>query len=322
MSLKRQLFKTIQKVSKYLSKNFLSAIKKQIIWLLRTLFVTKKRRNSVNAGFVLPTVAMVVLVVVLLTTAILFRSFERSKNASNVRVNETVLNAAMPAVDRAKAKLEQIFRDPRLPRSTPSDFSLSQVVNDNISEFTFGDETQLKLVKEFNGDTSNIKEDEETLKSAWKYPVDTDNDGKFDSFTIYGIYFRTPTTTRARSPLEARAQPMDEGATSGRCVSNVATSADLVGSQGWYKVGNKLKRSIFVYTTTVPITDLAGVDNTGNEYELFKGNKSFVSLEYQQKKSGSGFHSATTQSFMKMIWKFRLEVGSGLMDVSSLMVIC
>ncbi|WP_341526552.1 hormogonium polysaccharide biosynthesis protein HpsA [Nostoc sp. UHCC 0302] len=275
MSRKRSLFKTIRKTFQQISKQFFHAIKKRIVWLLRTLFVIKRRRSSANAGFVLPTVAMVVLVVVLLTTAILFRSFERSKNASNVRVNETVLRAAAPALDRAKAKLEKLFQDPRLPRSTPSDFSLSQVVNDNISEFTFGDETQLKLVKN----------NEEPLKSVWKYPVDTDNDGYFDSFTIYGIYFRTPTTTRARSPLEARAQPMDEGATSGRCVSNVATSADLVGSQGWYKVGSKLKRSIFVYTTTVPITveptsAALGADYT--KYKKFTGNKGFAALEYQQ----------------------------------------
>ncbi|OUL19851.1 hypothetical protein BV378_32060 [Nostoc sp. RF31YmG] len=280
MTRKRQLVKAITKVFKLFTSQCFSKIKKQIIWLLRAVFTTRRKRGTVNAGFVLPTVAMVALVVVLLTTAILFRSFERSKNASNVRVNEIVLRAAAPALDRAKAKLDKLFQDPRLPRSTPSDFSLSQVIDNNISEFTFGDETQLKLVKDVDGDNSIA--DDETLISAWKYPVDTDNDGKFDSFTLYGIYFRTPTSTRPRSTLEARAQPMDEGATAGKCASNVATSADLVGSQGWYKVGSKLKRSLFVYTTTVPITDLTGVDNTSNKYEKFTGNKGFSSLEYQQ----------------------------------------
>jgi hypothetical protein len=279
MSPKRQLFKGKKKLLQRLIKKFLSAINKPIIWLLRNLFVTKKRRTA-NAGFVLPTVVMVSLVVVLLTTAILFRSFERSKNASNVRVNETVLRAATPALDRAKAKVEQLFLDPRLPRATPSDVSLYQVIKDNINDFTFGDEIQLKLVSDFNG-TSGIQEDEETLKTAWKYPVDTDNDGKFDSYTIYGIYFKTPTATRARSPLEARTQPMDEGATSQRCQSDIATSANLVGSQGWYKVGSKLKRSIFVYTATIPITELGtGLDS--DKYKVFSGNKGFVALEYQQ----------------------------------------
>ncbi|MDZ7960046.1 MAG: hormogonium polysaccharide biosynthesis protein HpsA [Aulosira sp. DedQUE10] len=281
MTRKRPLVKAIKKVFRIFITQCLSQIKKQFICLLRTVFATRKKRGAVNAGFVLPTVAMVAIVVVLLTTAILFRSFERSKNASNVRVNEIVLRAAAPGLDRAKAKLDRLFQDPRLPRSTPSDFSLSQIIDGHIPEYTFGDETPLKLVKDFNG-TTGIQEDEETLKSAWKYPVDTDNNGKFDSFTLYGIYFRTPTSTRPRGALEARAQPMDEAATAGKCASNVATSADLVGSQGWYKVSSKLKRSIFVYTTTVPITDLTGVDNTDNKYEKFTGNRGFSSLEYQQ----------------------------------------
>jgi hypothetical protein len=275
-----RILNKIDKFSREIIKKNVSAIKKQIIWLLRTLLVTKRRRRaSANAGFVLPTVAMVALVVVLLTTAILFRSFERAKNASNVRVNEAVLNATSPALERAKAKIEQLFRYPRLPSTTPSDDVLSQVINGNLNQFTFGDEIQLKLVKELNGKT-NIQEDEETLKSAWKYPVDTDNNSKFDSYTLYGIYFRTPTTNRARTVLEARTPPMDESSFSTQCKSLFATSGNLVSTQGWYKVGDKLKKSIFVFTTTVPITDLTGLDIS--KYEQFTGNNTFIALEYQQ----------------------------------------
>ncbi|PLZ19776.1 hormogonium polysaccharide biosynthesis protein HpsA [Fischerella thermalis] len=277
MSPKRKLVRKIQKISQKLCNNSSPIMKEQSLWLLRCFLITRRQSDWINAGFVLPTVVMVSLVVVLLTTAILFRSFERSKNASNVRVNEAVLNAASPALERAKAKIDQLFKDPRLPRSTPSDFSLTQVIGENISEFTFGDETPLKVVKDFNS-TSGIQ-DEETLNTAWKYPVDTDNNGKLDSYTLYGIYFRTPTSNRPRNPLEARTQPMDEGATGGKCQSDVATSADLVGSQGWYKVGSKLKRSLFIYTATVPITDTTGL---GSNYEKFSGNKGFVALEYQQ----------------------------------------
>ncbi|KAB8318781.1 hypothetical protein SD81_007450 [Tolypothrix campylonemoides VB511288] len=274
-----RILKKIKKIYRTIIKKNVCAIKKQIIWLLKTLLVIKRRRASANAGFVLPTVAMVALVVVLLTTAILFRSLERAKNASNVRVNEAVLNAASPALERAKAKIEQLFRDPRLPSTTPSDDLLSQVINRNLSQFTFGDEIQLKLVKEFNGQ-SNIQEDEETLKTTWKYPVDMNNNGKFDGFTLYGIYFRTPTTNRARTVLEARTPPMDESSFSTQCKSLFTTSGNLVSTQGWYKVGDKLKKRIFVYTTTVPITDLTGLDIS--KYEQSTGNNSFIALEYQQ----------------------------------------
>ena len=288
MSHHRRILKNINKFYRQIIKKNVYAIKKQIIWLLRALLVTKRRqRASANAGFVLPTVAMVALVVVLLTTAILFRSFERAKNASNVRVNEAVLNAASPALERAKAKIEQLFRDPRLPSTTPSDNVLSQVINGNLNQFTFGDEIQLKLVKEFNG-KRNIQEDEETLKSAWKYPVDTDNNSKFDSYTLYGIYFRNPPqsigNSRPRSPVDARTPPMLLANTGSACDLSGDINASLVGSSGWYKLpSGELKKSFFVYVVTIPITTIGTLD--GNKYEISKGNKGFSALELQQDRS-------------------------------------
>ncbi|MBH8563846.1 hypothetical protein I8748_16885 [Nostoc sp. CENA67] len=282
---KRQLAKTIKIIFKQFSKTFLSSIKKPIIWLLRTLFITKRRRGSLNAGFVLPTVAMVALVVILLTTAILFRSFERSKNANNVRVNQAVISSASPALERAKAKIDKLFQDPKLPRSTPADFSLYQVMTSSINQYTFGDETQLKLVYDINNNSSiqtntGTLDTEETLTTAWKYPVDTNNDGKFDSFTLYGIYFRSPLSSRPRSPLEARTPPMNENNQGSQCTGGSTTSAQLVGTQGWFKRAGTLKRGIFVYTTTVPITNITGLD--ANKYQPFKGNKGFAALEYEQ----------------------------------------
>ena len=302
MSRKGQLVKAIQKTFKQISKQFLSAINKQIIWLLRTCFGTPRRRSSVNAGFVLPTVVMVILVVVLLTTAILFRSFERSKNASNVRVNEAVLNAATPAIDRARAKLDALLADPTLPRGTPSDSALSDAINKD--KYRLGDETRLKLALEFNGitgiqagigdinnngtptDTSDdFINENETLKAAWKYGVDTDNNGRKDTFTLYGIYFRTPPRngagvfTRERKALEARTPPMDGSSNQG--CGGASGFASLVGNSSWYKLNSgNLGKSFFVYTVNVPITNLGSLSAT--EYELYKGNKSVAALEFQQ----------------------------------------
>ncbi len=286
MSRNRRLSKKIPRTYRKLFRAIASTFRQQKTWLLRTLLVMKQPRKSTNSGFVLPTVAMVSLVVVLLTVAILFRSFERSKNASNVRVNEAVLSSAMPAIDRAKAKIDELFKDPRLPRSTPSDFSLGQVLEGDREKFTFGDETPLKVVSEFNG-KAGIQADEEALTSAWKYPVDTNNDGLFDSYTLYGIYYRTPQSNRSRGAVEARTRPMDDGARGAQCESEVATSANLVGTQGWYKIGNKLKRSLFVYTATVPITEQNLVGIPAAERKKYKpinknANTSFATLEYQQ----------------------------------------
>ncbi|MBH8555072.1 hypothetical protein I8751_22525 [Nostocaceae cyanobacterium CENA357] len=311
MSLKRQLFKTIQKVSKYLSKSFLYAIKKQIVWLLRTLFITKRRRGSVNAGFVLPTVVMVSLVVVLLTTAILFRSFERAKNASNVRVNEVVINAATPAIDRARAKLDALFGDPTLPRGTPSDNALYDAIKKD--KYRLGDETRLKLAFDINGDNTiqvgatnnngtpsdpsdDFIDDDETLKTAWKYAVDTDNNGKKDTLTLYGIYFHTPKTnssgvfTRERSSLEARTPPMDNDSGNPNC-PNATGFSSLVGNSSWYKLNSgNLGKSFFVYTVNVPITQQmynslptsTTLPINSSNSEAYKGNKGVIALEFQQ----------------------------------------
>uniref|UniRef100_UPI0030D7BD3C hormogonium polysaccharide biosynthesis protein HpsA n=1 Tax=Nodularia spumigena TaxID=70799 RepID=UPI0030D7BD3C len=274
MSRKRRLVKTIKKNFPQFSRNFISAIKKKLVWLLRTLFLTKKRTTSANAGFVLPTVAMVSVVVVVLTTAILFRSFDRAQNASNVRVNSSVLSAATPAIDRGRAKLNKLFQDTTLPRSTPTDDELyDALTKDNkLNEYTFGDETPIRLTDP--GDSNN------TLDTAWRFPVDSDNNGKFDSYTLYGIYFKTPPVNsnnkyeRARNTLEARTSPMVVDKLDPECG---ATIPSLIGDTGWVKQNNELTKSFFVYTSTVPITDIPST-NAAN-YEKYTGNKSFAGVE-------------------------------------------
>ncbi|BAZ14881.1 hypothetical protein NIES4071_67510 [Calothrix sp. NIES-4071] len=273
MSRNRKSAKTIRKFYKIICAS-IAKLKKLLLLLLRTFILAKRKRRSANAGFVLPTVAMVSIVVVLLSVAIVFRSFERSKTASNVRVNEAVIQAATPAIDRARAKLNKLFQDSELPRATPTDTALESALTgtEKINQYTFGDEISLKV--SYNGDQ---------IRSAWRYPVDTDNNGKFDSYTLYGIYFKNPPVqngqyTRGRSPLEARTPPMIGGNVSQSCKDLIGTSASLVGSTGWFNQGGKLKKSFYVYTATVPITDSTV---TGN-YEPHKGNKGFSAIEYQQ----------------------------------------
>lgn len=269
---------------------------------LRSLFQIGRQRQ---AGFVLPTVTMVILVVSLLSLAMLLRSTDRAKNAHNFRVNEATLNATAPALDRAKAKIAAVFEDPNIPRGTPSDTAFMGAfggLGNGIENYTFGDEVPLKLVFDIDGDNNTGEEDsgaakntknDETVNTAWKFPVDTDNNGKFDSYTLYTILFRNPTTsggefTRARNPLEARNLPM-EGASGSACANNTGGGASLVGDSDWFQLPNeqKLKKAFFVYAATVPIgPNTSGALPTGldaNEYELFPGGaKGFSALEYQQ----------------------------------------
>ena len=287
--------------------------------LLLSLIVIGRRARRANrrarifsSGFVLPTVAMVIMVVVLLTTAIMLRSFDRSKNASNVRVNQVVFNAAAPALDRAKSKIEDVLA--KLVGSIPSDNDLYTYFSNNSNKtYTLGDETQLEVVVDFgNGQdvapgssppqpdgkleslsnqlASSLNNDE-TVTTAWKFPVDTDNNGLFDSYTLYGIYYRSPSrdpTTenfnRPRTALNARTPPMSGGTISTQCPSATGTSASLIGNSSWYKTGANLAKSFFVYTATVPITHPPTNPPVGipSQYEKYTGNKGFLALEYQQ----------------------------------------
>ncbi len=274
----------------------------------------RRQHRTQAAGFVLPTVAMVMLVVVLLTTAMVLRSFDRSKNASNFRVDRATMQAASPALDRAKAKIEALFNDPKLGGNTPPEDVVAEVFSEKINDYTLGDETPLKLAFDIDGDNVVGEQDRtngtpaqniETINTAWKFPVDTDNNGKFDTFTLYAITYRTPPKatvaglgerySRERNPLEARTPPLSLSAPGacGTSGSGGAAGAQVSTGEGWYKDVNdsSLRKSFYTYVVNVPITPsdpnnpnnnpLAGLD--ANQYELFKGGgQGFSALEYQQ----------------------------------------
>ncbi|NEO69642.1 hormogonium polysaccharide biosynthesis protein HpsA [Moorena sp. SIO3H5] len=277
-STRKKLANAIAKLLKQVVKLSQAITKPLMRWLLRSLFILHRRSRVATAGFVLPTAIMVTLVVTLLVTAIVLRSFDRVRNASNYRVNQAVFNAAAPAIERAQAKLEALFADPTLPRATPSEEALENAFKN--TRYNFGDETRLTL---------EDQETQDTIDTAWRFPVDTDNNGKFDSYTLYGIYFTSPDPLdrdengklKPRTPLQARTPPMGESNDSGPCALAGDTSASLVDSSGWFKSGAKLKKSIFVYTATVPIVS-GDTQIDGQTYEAYKGEAGFSALEYQQ----------------------------------------
>ena len=310
---KSKLSKVIVSLLRRIAGVTRSGAKRLMRAMLQALMAMGRRARLPVAGFVLPTVTMVLLVVILLTVAIVFRSFDRANIARNVRVNQQVLAAATPALDRAKAKIQFMLReDPQRPTATPSDNEMYRMMSaaDSLKPptpkdiYTFGDETRLRLKYDLNGNGTvaaldpmklpDAEKDEE-INTAWRYPVDTDNDGYFDTFTLYGVYFRSPerktvspdagTFLRSRQPLEARTPPMTGKISDPKCAAAAGTSASLVGDSGWYKSEGKLKKSFFVYTVNLPITKtgIVGLDTT--KYKEFKGTPSFSALEYQQDQS-------------------------------------
>lgn len=74
---------------------------------LRTAFVASRRR--LQAGFVLPTTTLLIIVMMLVVSTLMFRSYQRSTDVISEYQRQEVQNAAAPAIERAKAKLEQLF---------------------------------------------------------------------------------------------------------------------------------------------------------------------------------------------------------------------
>jgi hypothetical protein len=294
---KSKLSKVIVSLLRRIAGVTRSGAKRLMRAMLQALMAMGRRAKLPVAGFVLPTVTMVLLVVILLTVAIVLRSFDRANTARNVRVNQQVLAAATPALDRAKAKIQFLLReDPQRPLATPSDTELYRMISSpasGIDNYTFGDETRLSLKVQPSANTPPIN-------TAWRYPVDTNNDGKFDTFTLYGILFLSPPRfpsgatnagdfTRARNQLEARTPPMSLGVLKKGCEAAAGNIASLVGDSGWYSVNGRLLKSFFVYTVNVPIKDgeaaaVQALDNT-HQYLPFTGTTSISALEYQQDQS-------------------------------------
>ncbi len=246
------------------------------------------------AGFVLPTVTLVTLVVTLLVVTTVARSSERAKSAANSRTEQVFRSAATPIVDRARAKLDALINDAKLPRTTPSELTLDSVITSDGGAYTLPDETRLQLVYNFT-DPTNTKidytssqiENREYVSTAWKFPIDTDNNGKFDSYGLYSILFRArppAVTNRPVAPIESRALPMDETTLTGACVST-GNVTNIASDGGWTSSNNQLRKAFFVYAVTVPITDTTSFPSDATQaalYETYNGITSISAVELQQ----------------------------------------
>ncbi|MFN6485479.1 MULTISPECIES: hormogonium polysaccharide biosynthesis protein HpsA [unclassified Nostoc] len=122
-----------------------------IRWLARVLRVNFQRHQG---GFVLPTTVMLLLIVTLVVSAIIFRTFSRSSQVISERQQQIIYNAATPAVDRAKAKLEYLFRqDTRLPAGVASDSTIQSILATPASGtdiYTLPGETRLANFQDSN----------------------------------------------------------------------------------------------------------------------------------------------------------------------------
>ncbi|MFT0787636.1 hormogonium polysaccharide biosynthesis protein HpsA [Synechococcus sp. H55.10] len=261
--------------------------------LLGSLKIPVDRRRIRERGFVLPVAILIVLVLSLVTVGLLTRSTQRNIQTQVERAGQTVSRQLNAAIDRARAKIDYLVRDPRLPAGTPTDAQLAAaLINDGAGgllprdenePYILPDETQFEI-------TTNIEVEDpnnpgQTLPvpvraPAWWFLVDTDNNGVNDSVTVYTILntrraasagfedSRLTDTERARR-LMIRSGPL-QGSALGACTDNPAEQTANPNVGDWFQVGSALYKPFQVFAVTLPIQ---GADST---------TRAISALQFQQ----------------------------------------
>ncbi|PSN20094.1 hypothetical protein C7271_03880 [filamentous cyanobacterium CCP5] len=165
-------------------------VKGVMVWLLRVLMISNRPQRLARSGFVLPTTVLLVLVLTLTTGALTYRSLSRSDQVIAQREQQAIQNAATPAIDRAKAKLEYLFqRDDRKPGALASSDVLSTLMKGDVTDaalsitrlgedvYTLPDETRLDINNDGTDD------------NAWWFKSDINGDGTIedDEIVAYSI---------------------------------------------------------------------------------------------------------------------------------------
>ncbi|MFS8890077.1 type II secretion system protein, partial [Synechococcus sp. R55.2] len=216
---------------------------------------------------------------------LLTRSTQRSIQTQVERAGQTVSRQLNAAIDRARAKIDNLIRDRRLPNSAPTDAQFtSALTNDGTAvpaepsdPYTLPDERRFLL--NYNALVPDPQDPSRRIQvrrqaPAWWFLVDTDNNGLNDSVTVYTILYarRAPVegqsglqgfeenisdTERARR-LVMRGGPLQGSALAGCNDSPVNQTANPnVGD--WFQVGSALYKPFQVYAVTLPIE---GADST------------------------------------------------------------
>ncbi len=171
---------------------------------VRWLFDSGQRGRQ-PLGFVLPTAALLVVIIGIFSGALLFQSFERTAEVVGVREKARIDSIALPAVDRARAKLEALFRDPRLPNGIPSERFLFAMLENTDEEDPAnfvdidvdgdGDGDDVLVLEDANGNDPftlpdetrvNLDGDDTPPDNVWVFQSDLDNDGNNETI-VYSI---------------------------------------------------------------------------------------------------------------------------------------
>jgi type II secretory pathway pseudopilin PulG len=247
---------------------------KLVLRLLSSLKIPVDRGRIRERGFVLPVAILIVLVLSLVTVGLLTRSTQRTIQTQVERAEQTVSRQLNAAIDRARAKIDYLLRDPRLPAGTPTDAQLSAALmndgagglipRDENEPYILPDETQFVIGTDIRVGDQSVR----VRAPAWWFLVDTDNNGVNDSVTAYtilhtrraagaGFEDRLTDTERARRLL-IRSGPLQGSALAG-CTDSPAEQTVNPNIGDWFQVGTALYKPFQVFAVTLPIQ---GADST------------------------------------------------------------
>lgn len=248
---------------------FRFSLKLSRLWRSLPLFDRKHALSS--AGFVLPTIAILLLIMSLVISSLLFRSVTRTTEVIGERNQQVIYNAATPAIDRAKAKLEYLFRqDPRMPGGLPSDAMLESMLrNDGLNGVSQLDEDNNStngIQNPYNlpNETRLDLNEDNIADNAWSFQLDTNGDGKLET-VAYSILVRTISTdgltnrtnsdSDKASKLVIRNAPINSSPNNSLSGCQGVFSSPLVSgqdpNQGWDAVTSATVRRAFQVTAVV-----------------------------------------------------------------------
>ena len=213
--------------------------------LWRIWFVTQPTAES---GFILPTVTVLLLMVSLVIGLIISRTYSRTTQVIGDRQQIALYNAGTPAVDRAKAKLEYLFKESPLS-ALPNDTEISDELAISAYDIPAVGDASPESRIDINGDG--------ILDNAWIYTVDADGDGDTETVaysiltnseaTVGGTTYALESTVNSdkAQALVVRNGPINLSGAAGSTCTNAQTTP----YESWEPVtSSKLRKAIQVHT--------------------------------------------------------------------------
>lgn len=276
--------------------------------ILRYVLRYQRRGKLSTSGFILPTTVLLILVVALTVGALTFRAHNRNVQVIGDAQQRVIYNAATPAIDRARSKLEFLFdptKDTRLPAGVPSQTMLeAMLLNDGTMPRTTGSTLTRLPYPDAAGNQTDAYTfpDEERIDinkdgkkdNAWYFRTDTNGDGKIDtqdSTVVYSVVLNTPEATGAKSIATRMLEETNpEVKASNRWVRQAPLSVDgaigcarnaggsNAGPEGWFEdktTTAKLRKNFQVDALVIP-GNSGGTKATlefTQDRELNRGNK-------------------------------------------------